>query len=91
MALSTIDFSDLINYDETMKSVTIPQMEYEVLRARASAYDRVVSALENTFSLTPPERSRKKIVAEFKKVKKYNGKFVDALERGLTRSSYFKA
>ncbi|OGZ08059.1 MAG: hypothetical protein A3D65_04630 [Candidatus Lloydbacteria bacterium RIFCSPHIGHO2_02_FULL_50_13] len=74
-----------------MKSVTIPQIEYEVLKTRANAYARVVSALENTFTLTPPERSKKKIIAEFKKTKKYNKEFVDALERGLARSSYFKA
>jgi hypothetical protein len=74
-----------------MKSVTIPKIEYEVLRARANAYDRVVSALERTFTLTPPERSRGKIIAEFTKSKKYNRKFVDALERGLARSSYFRA
>lgn len=74
-----------------MKSVTIPKIEYEVLKTRATAYDRVVSALESTFTLTPPERSRKKIIAEFKKTKKYSREFVGSLERGLARSSYFKA
>lgn len=74
-----------------MKSITIPQIEYKILKARATAYDRVVSALESTFTLTPPERSKKKIIAEFKKTKKYSKEFVTALERGLARSSYFKA
>ena len=74
-----------------MKSITIPKIEYEVLRARATAYDRVVSALESTFTLTPPERSKKKIVAEFKKTNRYSKEFVAALERGLARSSYFKS
>lgn len=86
-----LDYDGLITYSKKMKSVTIPQIEYEALRTRATAYDRVVSALESTFTLTPPERSKKKIVAEFKKTKKYSKNFVDALERGLARSSYFKA
>ncbi len=74
-----------------MKSITIPKTEYDDLRARATAYERVVLALENTFSFTPPERSRKKVIAEFKKTNKYNKEFLTSLERGLARSTYFKA
>lgn len=72
-------------------SVTIPKTEYEELKARASAYERVVGALQNTFSLTPPERSKKKIIAEFKKTDKYSEEFLASLQHGLGRSTYFKA
>lgn len=74
-----------------MKSVTIPQTEYENLKARAVAYERVVAALENPFSLTPPEKSKKKILAEFKKTNKYDKEFLTSLEKGLARSTYFTA
>ena len=74
-----------------MKSITISKNEYEELRARATAYEHVVVTLQKAFAMTPPERSRKKIISEFGKTGKYNKNFLASLERGLSRSSYFKS
>ncbi len=74
-----------------MSNITIPKVEYENLMERATAYGRMMKAAQGTFSLTPPEKSRKKVMADFKKTGKYNQKFLSSLSRGLKRSSYFKA
>lgn len=73
-----------------MSLVTIPKIEYDDLRARASAYERMVSAAQTPFSLTPPERSQRKIIAAFRKTNKYNKEFLSSLKKGLGRSTYFK-
>ena len=39
--------------------------------------------------VSPPEKSTKKIVAEFKKSKKYSPAFLADLEEGLKTSNYF--
>ena len=74
-----------------MTSVTIPKTEYTALKARADAYERMLQAVGGAFSLTPPVRSKKKIMTAFKATKKYNTAFLKSLEKGLSRSSYFEA
>ena len=74
-----------------MSSVTIPKDEYMDLKVRAQAYERMLLAAQSTFSLTPPEKSRKKIISTFKATNKYSKKFIDSLNKGLSRSSYFEA
>jgi len=74
-----------------MSNITIPKTEYESLKERAVAYGRMLEAAQSAFSLTPPEKSRKKIINSFKKTNKYNQKFLSSLSQGLKRSSYFKA
>jgi len=74
-----------------MSNVTIPKIEYQSLKERAVAYERMLEAAQGTFSLTPSETSRKKVIASMKKTGKYNQKFLTSLSRGLKRSSYFVA
>ena len=76
---------------KNMASVTISKAEYTDLKARATAYERMILAAQGAFSLVPPERSKKKIVAAFKKTGKYNKEFLASLERGLGRSTQFKS
>lgn len=72
-----------------MSNITIPKIEYNDLKERAVAYGRMLEAAQGVFSLTPPEKSRKKIITSFKKTGKYNQKFLSAINRGLKRSTYF--
>ena len=74
-----------------MSNVTIPKTEYEDLKERAVAYERMLEAAQGPFSLTPPEKSRRKIISAFKKVGKYNKNFITSLSKGLKRSNYFTA
>lgn len=74
-----------------MATITLNQKEYRELKSRAEAYDRILSAIKIKDIFTPPTtKSRKKIISEFKKTKLYNKKFIDSLEKGLKRSTYFK-
>jgi len=72
-----------------LADVTIPRTEYRVLKTKANRYDRMVSATPKKISVTPPEKSAKRVVAEFKKTGKYSKEFLLSLEKGLGRSSYF--
>jgi hypothetical protein len=40
---------------------------------------------------SPPTKSVKAIMKSFKAIGKYNAKFLESLEGGLSRSSYFNA
>ena len=73
-----------------MNSVTISKTEYKDLLVRASAYERMLQAAQGVFSLTPPEKSVPKIIAEFKNTGTYSEAFLASLKRGLSRSTHFK-
>lgn len=74
-----------------MSTITIPKTEYKNLKERADAYERMLEAAQTSFSLTPPEKSRKKIITSLKKTGKYNQSFLSAINKGLRRSDYFIA
>ena len=81
----------MLGYNGNMSSVTISKIEYNDLKVRAFAYERMLLAAQGVFSLTPPEKSRKKIINAFKATDKYTKKFLGSLNHGLSRSSYFEA
>lgn len=72
-----------------MDNITIPKVEYNDLKERSMAYERMLEAAQHTFSLTPPEKSGKVVINCFKKTGKYSQKFLSSLNRGLKRSNYF--
>ena len=72
-----------------MTTVTIPRMEYKVLKERAAAFDSIISDKKNPIFFPPPIRSTKKIISEFRKTGLYNERFLKSLERGLKRSDMF--
>jgi len=82
---------EVLGYNTGMGSVTISKTEYTALKVRASAYERMLVAAESAFSLNPPVRSKKKIMTAFKATKKYSKEFLNSLNQGLSRSSYFEA
>lgn len=72
-----------------MSTVVLKKAEYEELKTRASAYDRLVFAMREDIFSPPPTRSRAKILSEFKKTGRYNKAFIASLSRGLKRSVHF--
>ena len=74
-----------------MNSITISKNEYNDLKVRAGAYERMLLADQTAFSLNPAEKSKKKIISAFKATNKYNKKFLDSLHAGLSRSLYFES
>ena len=74
-----------------MSNVTIPKIEYQSLKERAVAYERMLEAAQGTFSLTPSETSRKKVIASMKKTGKYKQKFPPSLSPGFNLLTYFVA
>jgi hypothetical protein len=72
-----------------MNTITIPKNEYLDLKTRAEAFERIIKASHVEISLVPPEKNIKKIMSAFKKTKKYSPEFLQDIEEGLARSSYF--
>ena len=73
-----------------MSTVTISKTQYEALKRRAVAYERVVAATREDIFSSPPVHSVKKIMQEFKDTKRYSAEFLNSLKKGLSRSTYFK-
>ena len=74
-----------------MVTVTIPKKEYQSLAEKALRYEYLRQLLEEDIFAAPPTRNSGDIVKEFKKSKIYGKGFLKSLERGLGRSSYFRA
>jgi DNA polymerase III delta prime subunit len=73
-----------------MVTVTIPKRKYEELLEKAMRYEYVRHVLKDDIFSSPPTRDKRKILDEFEKSGKYNKKFLESLEKGMSRSSYFK-
>ena len=73
-----------------MSTVTISKKEYQELIEKKLRYEYLREIIEEDIFSSPP-RDIKEILSAFKKTKKYNQKFLKNLEKGLNRSSYFKA
>jgi hypothetical protein len=74
-----------------MSTVTISKTQYEALKRRATAYDRLITAARKDVFSPPPTRDRKEVMREFRATKKYSTAFLESLDKGLARSSYFKS
>ena len=70
-------------------SINLTKSEYIDLKSRADAYDRIISVAQREVSVTPPVRSAKKVMAEFRQADMYSQEFLKSLEQGLKRSSFF--
>mgnify|MGYP001558801314 CR=1 FL=1 len=72
----------------SINTINIPQKEYEELvEARMRYYLRHTIA-SDIFS-PPPTKNVGTVIKGFKKTGKYNQKFIESLQKGLSRSSYF--
>ncbi len=72
-----------------MATITIPKIEYEVLRTKATLYEHIRKMMERDIFAPPPTKNTKEIVNAFTKTKRYNKAFLKSFEKGLKRSSYF--
>lgn len=73
-----------------MNTVTVPKKEYQKLLEKSFRYEYLRQILEEDVFASPPTKSIKKIIKEFKATKKYNQNFLKKLAKGLKRSSYFE-
>jgi len=74
-----------------MATISISKKEYHQLVEKALRYDYLNQLLKEDIFACPPTRNIKKIVKAFGKTRLYNNVFLKSLEKGLGRSSYFKA
>jgi hypothetical protein len=74
-----------------MVTVTIPKKEYQDLSEKALRYEYLRQILEEDIFAPPPTKDPNEVIKEFKKSGLYNRKFLGSLEKGLRRSSYFRA
>lgn len=72
-----------------MRTITIPKIEYEFLKQRATAFERVLSAVGEALYPPPPTKSRAEVLKGFRASKKYNAAFLKSLKKGLEDSEYF--
>lgn len=74
-----------------MTTITIPKREYQKLIDTRLRYEYLREIFEKGFFATPPTHDKKAIVRAFRDTKKYSKQFLESLEKGLGRSSYFRA
>ena len=72
-----------------MSTVTIPKIEYDFLKKRATAYERVLFAARDEMFAPPPTQNRKNIIRTMQATKRYSKKFLGGIAKGLSRSAYF--
>jgi hypothetical protein len=73
-----------------MQTVTISKKEYQELIEKKLRYEYLHHIIEEDIFSPPPTKDVKEIIKAFQKTGLYNRKFIDSLEKGLKRSSYFK-
>ncbi len=85
-------FNDVVRYDilAGMNTVTITKTQYEALKKQATAYQRIVSAAHSDLFGPPPTHDVRKVIADFRKTKRYSKEFLNSLGKGLSRSSHFR-
>ena len=74
-----------------MNTIAISKTEYKELLDKKLRYEYLCHILEDDIFSLPPTTSAKTIISSFKSVGKYKKSFISNLEKGLKRSSYFKA
>ncbi len=73
-----------------MSTITIPKKEYQELLDAKLRYDYLRQLLDSDLFGPPPTKSKKTVIASFRKTGKYNQKFLKSLANGLKRSDYLK-
>lgn len=75
-----------------MSTITVPKKEYQKLIEKALRYEYLVKIIkeEKDIFAPPPIRNIKEIIKEFRGTKLYSPSFLQSLEKGLKRSSYFR-
>ncbi len=74
-----------------MNTITIPKKEYKELVETRMRYDFLCRSLKDDIFSPPPTKNTGAVMKSFKVTGKYNAKFLESLEKGLSRSKYFKS
>jgi len=74
-----------------MSTVTIPKSEYQKLMEIKIRYERLRTTMEDDLFSPPLVRKRQAVFEAFKNTGLYNKEFLASLDRGLKRSSHFRA
>ena len=72
-----------------MNTITIPKKEYDDLLSAKIRIEYLRQIFEEDFFASPPTKNVKDIIKAFKQTGKYNEDFINSIENGLKRSSYF--
>lgn len=72
-----------------MNTVTISQNEYNDLLNAKIRFKYLRHLFEEDFMSPPSTKSIKDIIKAFKQTGKYNKEFINSIEKGLKRSTYF--
>jgi len=72
-----------------MSNITIPKKEYQQLVEIKFRYENLRNFFVQDIFASPSIKKASDIIKEFKKTKLYNQAFINSLEKGLKRSSYF--
>ena len=72
-----------------MATITIPKIEYDILKKKAGLYEHIRTVMEKDIFASPPTADIKEVMDAFKNTKRYNKAFLNSLGKGLKRSSYF--
>lgn len=78
-----------MKYYIIMSTITIPQKEYRELVEKRMRYEQLREFFEEDVFSPPPTKKIGEIIVAFRANGKYNKKFIEALGKGLKRSSYF--
>ena len=87
----TILYMPIAEKTDVKEPVTLARSEYEDLLDKKMRFEFLRYAFEEDIFSPPPTRNVNEIVDSFKETGKYSKKFIDSLEHGLKRSSYFAA
>lgn len=73
-----------------MSTITISKKEYCDLMEKKLRYDYLQQLMKEDIFSSPPKKNIREIISAFKETKKYNKNFIKGIEKGLSRSSYFR-
>jgi len=73
-----------------MSTITISKKEYGDLIEKKLRYDYMQQLMKENIFSSPPTKNIKEIISDFQKTNRYNKNFIKSLEKGLSRSSYFR-
>ncbi|MBI5186120.1 MAG: hypothetical protein HZA01_10405 [Nitrospinae bacterium] len=73
-----------------MDTITLSKKEYQELFEKKLRYEYLRQIIEEDIFAPPPTKRVEEIIKAFKQKKLYKQEFLESLEKGLGRSSYFK-
>lgn len=73
-----------------MSTVTIPKKEYKELMEKKLVFEYLKEIIEKGIFSPPPTKGKKTVIKAFQETGLYKKEFLTSLEKGLSRSNYFR-